>query len=167
MSLRNVVKFNELAGNFKAKRDLTDQDVHLQMELIIEEFTELKTSFIVADDVGVVDSCADLIVVVAGMLHKIGLDPDDVMNAVNKANMSKFCYTYEDAVQSRLAYEGDGRYTDVIIERKEIDQEEVFIIKGCLADNPNGGRKILKGIDFEPPENTLQELLDARTEGEI
>jgi len=155
-----ICHFNTVAGNHRTKRELYDQSIHLQFELILEEMKELKTAFLSGDDVGVVDGAADTIVTVVGLLHKLGLDPNEAMRIVNDANLSKYCYTPQEAIESVKAYEDDERYVDVHFVEEE---PSVFVIKGRLKDSPpDSDWKILKGVNTVKPEPALQSLLDDR-----
>jgi len=154
-----ICHFNNIAGNHRTKRSLDHPSIKLQTNLIQEEMDELRQAYLEGDEVGVADALADLTVVVGGMLHKMGLNPNDVMKAVNNANLSKFCSTPEEAQESVDTYRDDARYTDVHYVEEE---PNVFVIKGRLAIHPDGDLKILKSVYFQPPEESLKQLLENR-----
>lgn len=65
----------------------------LYMDLIKEEFLELQTAFKDFDAVEVADACADLIWVIEGLAHTIGIPMQQVWNEVARSNHSKVSET--------------------------------------------------------------------------
>lgn len=62
----------------------------LYYNLVLEEFTELADAWNADDRVEVVDACIDLIYVISGLMHSMGLNPQPFWNEVQRSNMSKF-----------------------------------------------------------------------------
>jgi predicted HAD superfamily Cof-like phosphohydrolase len=145
--LERIAEFNEIGGYTKEERSLTHKDILSQLSFISEEYKELTDAFDEEDLVEVLDACADLIVTAAGMIHRLGFDADEVVKEINDSNMSKFCYTLEDAVASVKAYSDDHRYSNVSYVRVK---EGVFVIKGDVVGGKAG--KILKGVNYKKPD---------------
>lgn len=150
-SLAPVVKLNELAGFPKRKRSLQDPDVQFQMGLITEEYLELQEALQSGDAVEAIDAVGDIIVVTAGLAHRLGVDPNELMYHINESNASKFCNNIEDAHKSVASYEGDRRYRDV--HTKKVGN--LYVIYGRKEGSDS--LKILKGIHYQPP--TLSDLV--------
>ena len=69
---------------------LADVDTEaLRVELIAEEFDELKEALADADLVEVADALTDLLYVIYGMGHTYGIDLDSCFLEVHESNMSK------------------------------------------------------------------------------
>jgi len=62
---------------------------HLRLRLIREEYCELTSAWVQHDLPETVDGIIDLIYVLIGALHALGVDPDPIWDAVHEANMSK------------------------------------------------------------------------------
>jgi predicted HAD superfamily Cof-like phosphohydrolase len=71
--------------------------VKLRMDLIREEMKELEDAVKEKDMVETIDALADILYVVYGMGASFGIDMDEAFDIVHKSNMSKLCYTEEDA----------------------------------------------------------------------
>lgn len=143
-TLKPITDFNTIAGFPRTQRGIYDNDVLSQMKFIDEELKELKEAMNFGDINNTLKEAADLIVVTAGLIHRLGYDPDEVMDVVNESNMSKFCYSEEDAKESveLLNETQSGRYED--IHYKKVG--DYYVIYGI----PKGssGRKILKGKNY-------------------
>ena len=70
--------------------ELSNQkQIELYMELIREEFEELKEGHRNKDVVEVADACGDLIWVIMGLCNSLGIDMDPVWKEITNSNMSK------------------------------------------------------------------------------
>lgn len=156
-SLTPVCVFNSAVGNTREPRELSDHSILVQQSLVTEEYDELNEAYDDNSIVDVIDACSDLIVVTAGLIHKLGLNPNEVMEVVNRSNMSKFCYSEKNARLSVESYEGDERYRNV--HYREVEKN-FYVIYGQKMDSD--GWKVLKGIDWTPAEPELQKLVDKR-----
>jgi hypothetical protein len=158
-----ISKFNEIAGENMQFRSLNDPSIELQIKLIDEEVNdELQWALEKENLVGILDACADSIVVISGLIHKLGFKTQDVMNIINEANFSKFCDNEVDADLSVQWYEqNDNRYVDV--HWKKIDDFYVIFGKKSYSDD---SYKILKGINFVDPETQLKRLIEEK-KGEV
>lgn len=145
-ALTPVVKFNTVAGFPVERRELDDEEVQNQLfNIVEEEVDELFDEFAANNRVGVVDGAGDVIVTVAGLLAKMGIDPNEVMRRINESNASKFCKDAVEAHEGVLSYHNDERYVDV--HAREVDG--VYVIFGQKVGTDS--YKILKGINFHEP----------------
>lgn len=156
-ALTPVCQFNTLAGFPQEYRHIEDDSVQFQMNQIIqEEFDELLDAFQAVNRGEVIDGAGDLIVTAAGLLHRMGLDPNDVMAAINASNQSKFCHTAHDAYESVCQYDDDPRYHSV---KAELVDDLYYVIYGKKPGSDSW--KILKGINyFEPDFSALKGFKD-------
>jgi predicted HAD superfamily Cof-like phosphohydrolase len=60
------------------------------MDLITEEYEELKEAYEQQDVVEVADALADMVWVIMGMASTLGMDFNDIWEEVKRSNMSKF-----------------------------------------------------------------------------
>ena len=149
---KEIQTFNEVAGFLQERRPLDDETVVFQMSLIDEEYEELAKAFQENDETEVLDALSDLIVVAAGAMHRMGVNPQEAMEVVCTSNNSKFCYTEEEARKSVEAYREDERYLDVhsqyigdryVIFGRKGENEPFKILKGINSHKPNFN-KLLK-----------------------
>lgn len=145
-ALSPVPTFNTLAGFPCEERALSHPDVLFQLKLIEEEMDELDDALLDGSVEDTLDALADIIVVTAGMIHRLGYSPNDVMRIVNESNASKFCTTLDDAEKSVLAYTGDTRYHEVHWQLVE----GIYVIYGKKAGVDQW--KILKGMHYREPD---------------
>lgn len=92
MNTRNDVMEFMLAAGQRVKTELDpafNGQSALYMELIKEEFMELHNAFQKFDVVEVADACADLIWVIEGLAHTMGIPMQRVWNEVARSNHSK------------------------------------------------------------------------------
>lgn len=94
MEISNFEKVREFHDAFGVTRPtrptLPPQEViDLRIELIREEFEELKVALAAGDIVGAADAVADLLVVVYGSGDVFGMDVDRLFSEVHRSNMSK------------------------------------------------------------------------------
>tara|TARA_R110000765_G_scaffold14403_2_gene42236 strand:- start:1502 stop:1894 length:393 start_codon:yes stop_codon:yes gene_type:complete len=67
-----------------------DPQINLYMDLITEEYEELKEAYEQQDVVEVADALADMVWVIMGMASTLGMDFNDIWEEVKRSNMSKF-----------------------------------------------------------------------------
>lgn len=153
-ALSPVAEFNNLAGNRKGG------GVGDQLRYIAEEYTELLDAVISKDsEEAIIKEAADLIVTATGLLHRMGYNPNEVMEEVNKSNMSKFCDNLDDANKSVDFHKNAGRYEDVHF--KVIDGK--FVILGKAKGG--NGYKILKSVNYV--EADLSEVCREKQSAEV
>jgi|TARA_B110000495_G_scaffold200418_1_gene215618 predicted HAD superfamily Cof-like phosphohydrolase len=70
--------------------DDVDPQIELYMDLITEEYEELKEAYEQQDVVEVADALADMVWVIMGMASTLGMDFNDIWEEVKRSNMSKF-----------------------------------------------------------------------------
>lgn len=153
-NLKRIEKFNSVAGFNKQVRTLDSPVVQSAISFVEEEFKELQEALTEGNLNKTLDALADLIVTAGGVMHRLGFNTNDVMNIVNTANESKYCYTEEDAKKSIRLYQDDERYTGVYY--KLVDG--VYVVMGIVKET--GKEKILKGTNFRDPDAALNELID-------
>ena len=66
-----------------------DFQAKLYMNLIAEEYKELSLAWVDQDLVEIADACADLIWVIQGLNHTLGIPQQKVWDEVARSNMSK------------------------------------------------------------------------------
>ena len=109
-NFQKVVQFNEKAGYFlpdEVDQNIFDNDpktVKLKLDLILEEVDELKEAVKTKNIVETVDALSDILYVVYGMGAALGINMDDSFDIVHKSNMSKFCQTEQQAIDTVLQY---------------------------------------------------------------
>lgn len=69
--------------------EVNADQAQLYINLIIEEFKELADGWKAGDLVEIADACADLIWVVQGLCHTLGIPQQKVWDEVARSNMSK------------------------------------------------------------------------------
>lgn len=99
----DVAKFMQ-AGEQKVKSQISnfDQQSMLYFDLVREEFYELSYAFKKFDMVETADACADLIWVIEGLCHSLGIPLQKVWDEVARSNMSK-------TVDGKLLKREDGK----------------------------------------------------------
>ncbi len=70
--------------------DDVDPQIGLYIDLITEEYEELKEAYEQQDVVEVADALADMVWVIMGMASSLGMDFNDIWEEVKRSNMSKF-----------------------------------------------------------------------------
>lgn len=84
---------------------LTSERYELRLKLIEEEHEELYGAWYEQDFLGMVDALADLVYVCYGMAIEMGVDLDDVIDEVHRANMRKL------GPDGKPMYREDGKIT--------------------------------------------------------
>jgi hypothetical protein len=75
------------------------------LNLIREEVSELETALVNRDLKETRDALADILYVVYGMAYRMGIPADSDFTKVHESNMSKFCASEEEAIQTVSNYE--------------------------------------------------------------
>ena len=116
--------------------------VKYRLDLIEEEFNELKDAIVKKDYTETVDALGDILYVCYGFFSAIGCDADKAFSLIHQSNMSKLCKTEEEAIETVKWYKNeDGRY-DSPTYRKSPDG------KYYVVYNKNTS-KILKSIKYK------------------
>lgn len=150
-NFEKVAYFNSLIGNAKGNLESPDwEQLEAQFDIIRQEFEEMEASIKARDIKMLRDDIADVLVTTYGMAHRSGYDADLDMDLVNESNMSKFCRTQEEALQTGAKYET----IDVQVEYRNIDGLIAVVsrIDQIGKDNkhyPKG--KLLKSINYFDP----------------
>lgn len=147
--ISRIVMFNDIAGNPRLPRRVSDDLISLYASLIDEEYREFDEAFEYESVSDILDACGDLIVVCAGLISALGYEPNQVLKNINDSNMSKFCDNEEEAIASVESYKDSNRYVDVTYQ-KVMNR---YVILGKKIDNPEAGMKILKGVNYKDPES--------------
>lgn len=94
MNTRNDVKNFMIACSQQVIKtpclnEWTEKQATLYMKLIAEEFQELTEGWNKRDLVEIADACADLVWVIQGLNHSLGIPQQKVWDEVARSNMSK------------------------------------------------------------------------------
>lgn len=153
-NFEKVKNFMNIAGQNTLSKDLSDEKlVKFRMSLIEEELSELKTALDAKDRVETVDAIADLLYVIYGMAASFDIDADKAFNIVHRSNMSKFCTTKNEAINTVKWYKEEyisGRLSYDSPTYKQVNDYWVVY-------NQNTG-KILKSIFYTPANLTDESL---------
>lgn len=135
---QDIIKFNEIGGNKAGQVDPV-----LEAKMLKEEVKEYFEGAMADDQKEVMDGLADIMVVLTGTIHKHGLTDrfPSILKAVCDSNMSKFCYSLEEAKSTVEHYKDNF---DIEAHFEFNDEYKAFVIK-----NKQG--KILKSINFRKP----------------
>lgn len=104
MNTRDDVEIFMRAGEHNVKKQLGEIDAQsvLYFSLVREEVIELNEAFKKNDIVEIADACADIIWVVEGLCHSLGIPLQEVWDEVARSNMSK-------TVNGKLIKREDGK----------------------------------------------------------
>ena len=143
-NFEKVQRWNSLVGvPFPKNEGPNIEDISLAVGLVEEELYELEDEIFAKDseyDIAKIKKeLGDLIFVVYGLAHRMGIDADDVLWKVWKSNMTKFCSTEEQAKETVLKYEQEG------VDAYYMPMWDYFIVRRTKDD------KVLKGINYEEP----------------
>ena len=83
---------------------LNDEQLKLYLNLITEEYDELRVAVANKDKVETLDALLDLIVVTVGAIHSIGVDAEGAWKEVMGSNLSKI-----DRTTGRVEKREDGK----------------------------------------------------------
>jgi len=105
MNTRNDVEKFMLLGDQNVKTEIStqfDSQSKLYFELVKEEFLELTDAFQNSDIVETADACGDLIWVIEGLCHSLGIPLQKVWDEIARSNFSK-------TVNGQLVKREDGK----------------------------------------------------------
>lgn len=155
-----VTEFNKALGQGASPtpRIASFGQCNLRMSLIQEEaVTELTQAINKRDLVAIADAIGDGLVTLYGAANDMGLDADAIMAIVHKANMSKLCFSEDEAKFAVERYKaGDGfhgKSDPINAAYRASALEGAFVV----YDADTG--KTLKGAGFTPPEAELEALI--------
>tara|TARA_B100000530_G_C15928103_1_gene475780 strand:+ start:2324 stop:2824 length:501 start_codon:yes stop_codon:yes gene_type:complete len=150
----DVALFNATAGikkynSFKKESDTIFDDkklTKLRLDLIQEEVTELKDAIETRDKKEVIDALGDILYVVYGAADAFGINEDlyKAFNIIQKSNMSKFCKTEQEAIDTVKHYKNNDKRYDSPTYRTSIDKDNNTLF---VVFNKSTG-KILKSINY-------------------
>lgn len=142
--LNRVAQWNERFGNDGTYKEIHSPELTAQLSFITEEYKELMQAVEDNDRTEVVDACGDILVVVAGYLHRMGYNPEHVLSVVNDSNFSKAVNVNNELEirQTAEKYENDDRYDNITI-------DEYGVVRGRVVET--GSSKVLKSIRYEGP----------------
>jgi predicted HAD superfamily Cof-like phosphohydrolase len=117
-NFQKVIQFNELfsvgkytktplSNVFKENPEL----IKLRLDLVTEEYQELKEAVSNNDIVETIDGLVDLLYVTYGFLSALNIDADKAFEIVSHSNLSKVCNTEQEAIDSVNIYLQGTRYT--------------------------------------------------------
>jgi predicted HAD superfamily Cof-like phosphohydrolase len=135
----NVLQKNIILENPK----LTE----LRINLIGEEFRELKEAVAENNMVEVIDALADILYVVYGMGQAFGIDLDKAFKIVHDSNMSKLCKNEQEAIDSVEHYKTLPEFKNLNIQYRKSDKVDGYYV----IFNADTG-KILKSKYFNLPD---------------
>lgn len=116
--------------------------VKYRLSLIEEEVDELKEAIKNKDFVETIDALSDIMYVTLGFFSGIGINADEAFSLVHKSNMSKLCYTEEEAIETVEFYKKDGRYDSPAY---RLSPDGMFYVVFNQSTS-----KILKSINYKP-----------------
>ncbi len=118
--------------------------VQFRIDLIQEEFNELKEATKNMDMDGVIDALCDLKYVINGMGHVLGIDLDQAFAIVHSSNMSKLCCNEQEALETIEYYKTLPGFENIRVGYKLAPDNNHYVIY-----NMNTG-KILKSKYYCP-----------------
>lgn len=105
-NFQSVGQFHEIFGHPKPstlqKNILTENPklAQFRLDLISEEFNELKKAVSENNMTEVIDALGDILYVVYGMGQAFGIDLDKAFKIVHESNMSKLCRNQDEAIET-------------------------------------------------------------------
>ncbi len=120
--------------------------VDLRLKLITEEVGELADAIKNKDIVEVADALSDILYVVYGAGHALGINLDNTFRLVHKSNMTKACQTEQQAIDTVEHIKKEGRYKDPVY-KQSVDKKYWIVY-----DRDTG--KILKSMYYKPVDLT-------------
>jgi len=133
-----------LVNNKKPYKEFFDDKklVKLRLDLISEEFNELKEAIQNKDMVEVGDALADILYVTYGAGVSLGIDLDRAFKLVHESNMSKLCSSEEEALHTVEWYKTNQTVYDSPNYRRCEANDKLWVVY-----NESSG-KILKSINY-------------------
>lgn len=122
--------------------ELDDETLHFRLSLVEEETRELREAVEAKDYVEMVDALADIIYVVDGFAHSLGVDLREAFRLVHESNMTKLCSSEEEARETVEWYKANETRYDSPTYRKSSGGK-------WMVYNESTG-KALKSIHYHP-----------------
>lgn len=123
---------------------------NLRIKLIEEEVNELKEALNNNDYVEVLDAILDILYVTYGAGAAYGFDIDKGFDLVHKSNLSKMCFSEDEAEKTLNKYKSDEilskTYPSPVI--KQLDATHWIVIESSTG-------KALKSINYHPVDLSL------------
>lgn len=119
---------------------------NFRLDLIEEEFNELKDAVRNNDMNGVIDALFDLKYVVNGMAIVFGIDLDEAFRIGHESNMSKLCRSESEAEETIQHYKTLPEFENVEVSYRRSSDGKYFVIYNAHTD------KILKSKNWHPPD---------------
>jgi predicted HAD superfamily Cof-like phosphohydrolase len=123
---------------FEEQKQLVD----LRLKLIKEEVSELEDAIKNKDIIEVADALSDILYVVYGAGHALGINLDNTFKLVHESNMTKACSTEQEAIDTVEHIKKEGRYKNPAY--KQSADKKYWIV----YDADTG--KILKSKYYKP-----------------
>lgn len=172
---RKIALLNNLAGN---RANGGWDAVDAQLKLIKSEFKELCDAIEARDVENLRGEIADMLVVVLGMAHRLGVDADDDLQEVVLSNLTKFDPSDDPAaVQATVAKHLANGIETVQIEvddplRAPGSDRKLYVTRSAYDQNGKDGKfypkgKWLKSAAFVEPEMPALPLMAAAALGQI
>ena len=118
-----------------------DKTLDFRLSLVEEETRELHSAVENHDYVEIVDALADIIYVVDGFAHTLGVDMNEAFRLVHESNMTKFCDSEEEAKETVEWYKAnETRYDSPSYRRTDQGYWVVF---------NESTSKVLKSIKYK------------------
>ena len=152
----NFAKICEFQEAFEMKSfdTMTNEDIEnnpdimkLRLDLIEEEFNELKDAIKQRDITEMRDAIADILYVVYGAAHTFGFNADRDFDIVHSSNMSKLSSTEEEAKDTVAKYESEFKEGKTPYDSPYYYLNEVTNL--WIVKNKSTG-KVLKSINYTP-----------------
>lgn len=120
--------------------------INHRLDLITEEYKELKEAIENHDFVETIDALADILYVVYGAFTALGVDADKAFDLVHKSNMTKICDTEEEAIKTVEWYtNNESRYDSPTYALKTLkDGSKKYVVYNAST------KKKLKSINYKP-----------------
>lgn len=151
-NFKKIVEFHKAFGlDYHKNHQITCFDkkklIKLRLDLIQEEFNELKEAIENRDFAEVRDAISDLLYVTYGTAASFGIDADKDYNIIHDSNMTKLCKTEEEAIETVKSYKkkflkGTSPYDSPDYKKSEDGIHYVVY-------NSSSG-KVLKSINYTP-----------------
>ena len=147
-NFESIKQFHNTFGlliNDKPNHDIFEKDpktVQLRIDLIQEEFNELKEAIQNKDMVEIGDALADILYVTYGAGASFGIDLDKAYRLVHESNMSKLCTSEDEAKRTVDWYKNNQTVYDSPDYRKCEYDDKYWVVY-----NKSTG-KILKSINY-------------------
>ena len=146
---QKVIDFHKCAGHpFNdeiQKNYILDKPdrVKLRVDLIKEELSELEDAVRDNNLKEIIDALSDILYVTHGMGIELGIDLDKSFDIVHNSNMTKFCKSEQEAIDTVKWYEANDKRYDSPDYRKSPDNKH-WVVYNKSTD------KALKSIKYTP-----------------